>query len=96
MWGLELLQPSYIHEGNQPKALGVTEMHCCTELVNPYHASVEKETVSRSSILAWEMPCTEEPGSLQSMELQVDLTANNSTMLAIEFLLYKRIYTYLI
>ena len=91
-----MLQLSYLHEGNQPKALGVTEMHCCTELVKLCHASVEKGTASHSSILAWKMPCTEEPGSLQSMELQVDLTANNSTTLAIEFLLYKRIYTYLI
>ena len=28
---------------------------------------LEKEMATRSSILAWEIPCTEEPGGLQSM-----------------------------
>ena len=31
---------------------------------------LEKEMASHSSILAWEIPWTEEPGGLQSMELQ--------------------------
>ena len=31
---------------------------------------LEKETATRSSILAWEIPWTEEPGRLQSMGLQ--------------------------
>ena len=31
---------------------------------------LEKEMASQSSILAWEIPCTEELGGLQSMELQ--------------------------
>ena len=31
---------------------------------------LEKETVTHSSILAWEIPWTEEPGGLQSMGLQ--------------------------
>ena len=31
---------------------------------------LEKEMATRSSILAWETPRTEEPGGLQSMELQ--------------------------
>ena len=30
----------------------------------------EKEMVTRSSILAWEIPRTEKPGGLQSMGLQ--------------------------
>ena len=30
----------------------------------------EKEMATRSSILAWEIPWTEEPGGLQSMESQ--------------------------
>ena len=30
----------------------------------------EKEMATHSSILAWEVPWTEEPGGLQSMELQ--------------------------
>ena len=32
--------------------------------------SLEKEMVIHSSILAWEIPWTEEPGGLQSMESQ--------------------------
>ena len=37
--------------------------------------SLEKEMVTHSSILAWEIPWTEEPGGLQSMELQeLDMT----------------------
>ena len=31
---------------------------------------LEKEMVPYSSILAWGIPCTEEPGGLQSMGLQ--------------------------
>ena len=31
---------------------------------------LEKETVTYSSILAWRIPRTKEPGGLQSMELQ--------------------------
>ena len=32
--------------------------------------ALEKEMTTPSSILAWETPLTEEPGGLQSMELQ--------------------------
>ena len=31
---------------------------------------LEKGRATHSSILAWEIPCTEEPGGLQSMGLQ--------------------------
>ena len=31
---------------------------------------LEKEMATHSSILAWRIPCTEEPGGLQSTELQ--------------------------
>ena len=31
---------------------------------------LEKEMATHSSILAWEIPCTEKPGRLQSMGLQ--------------------------
>ena len=31
---------------------------------------LEEELATHSSILAWEIPWTEEPGGLQSMELQ--------------------------
>ena len=36
--------------------------------------SLEKETATHSSILAWEIPWTEEPGGLQSMGLQKSWT----------------------
>ena len=42
---------------------------------------LEKEMGTHSSILAWEIPWTEEPGGLQSMRLQESDTAlqlNNS------------------
>ena len=32
---------------------------------------LEKETAIHSSVLAWEIPCTEEPSGLQSMGLQI-------------------------
>ena len=35
---------------------------------------LEKEMVNHSSILAWKMPWTEEPGGLQSMESQSGTT----------------------
>ena len=35
---------------------------------------LEKEMTAHSSILAWEIPWTEEPGGLQSMGLQKSLT----------------------
>ena len=35
---------------------------------------LEKEMVTHSSILAWEIPWTEEPGRLQSMALQKSQT----------------------
>ena len=34
--------------------------------------SLEKETTTHSSIFAWEIPWTEEPGGLQSMGSQKD------------------------
>ena len=42
---------------------------------------LEKETATHSSILAWEIPCTEEPGKVQSMGLQkeLDMTEQLST-----------------
>ena len=36
--------------------------------------SLEKEMETHSSILAWEIPWTEEPGRLQSMESQNQLS----------------------
>ena len=36
----------------------------------PYAIQLEKEMATHSSILAWKIPWTEEPGRLQSMGLQ--------------------------
>ena len=35
---------------------------------------LEKEMTTHSSILAWKIPWTEDPGRLQSMGLQTDMT----------------------
>ena len=35
-----------------------------------HHQSLEKSMASHSSFLAWRIPWTEEPGGLQSIELQ--------------------------
>ena len=40
---------------------------------------LEKEMATYSSILAWEMPWTEEPGGLQSMGSQSRTRLNNYT-----------------
>ena len=39
-----------------------------------YIASLEKEMATHSSILAWKIPWTEEPGGLESLGLQSDST----------------------
>ena len=38
---------------------------------------LEKETAIHSSILAWRIPCTEEPGGLQAMWSQKSQTRND-------------------
>ena len=39
--------------------------------------SLEKEMATQSSILAWKIPWTEEPGGLQSMGLQRQTRLSN-------------------
>ena len=49
--------------------------------------SLEKEMVTHSSILAWEIPWTEEPGGLQSMwsqRVKQDLVTKQQQMQLIE------------
>ena len=41
---------------------------------------LEKEMTTHSSILAWEIPWTEEPGGLQSMGLQTQTRLSNQTV----------------
>ena len=38
---------------------------------------LEKEMATHSSILTWEIPWTEEPGGIQSMELQSQTRLSN-------------------
>ena len=39
---------------------------------------LEKEMATHSSVFAWEIPWTEEPGGLQSMGLQTTQRLNNN------------------
>ena len=39
--------------------------------------NLEKETATHSNVLAWEIPCTKEPGGLQSMGLQSQTQLND-------------------
>ena len=51
--------------------------------IRKWHSSLEKEMATYSSILAWEVPWTEEPGGLQSMESQrvgYDLVTKRTTV----------------
>ena len=51
---------------------------------------LEREMATHSSILAWEMPCTKEPGGLQSMGSQrvlYDLGTKLPTLLLLLLLL---------
>ena len=43
---------------------------CLWPFYQEYHTILEKEMATRSSVLAWEIPWTEEPGGLQSMGSQ--------------------------
>ena len=48
---------------------------------------LEKEMATHSSILAWEIPWTEEPGGLQSMGLQKsDMTEHTCMPIMVDFL----------
>ena len=44
------------------------------------HLLMEKETATHSSILAWKMPWTEEPGGLQRMGLQESSLATKPSL----------------
>ena len=50
---------------------------------------LEKEMAAHSSMLAWEIPQTEEPGGLQSMGLQTEATLH--ACMVILFLVFKGI-----
>ena len=72
-WFMDLLHIDEITLGI-PKWLGGKESTCqCRRLkFNLWVRKIplEKEMATHSSILAWEIPWTEEPGRLQSMGLQ--------------------------
>ena len=53
--------------------------------------ALEKETATHSSILAWKIPWTEEPGGLQSMGLQRvrhDLATKQGSLEDVRILFY--------
>ena len=50
--------------------LGIATLYCYIF----HNIILEKEMATDSSILAWEIPWTEEPGGLQSMELKKSWT----------------------
>ena len=52
------------------------EMQSCDPWVRK--SPLEKEMATHSSILAWEIPWTEEPGRLQSMDSKSQILLRNS------------------
>ena len=50
---------------------------CMCMYVYMYMYVLEKEMATHSSILTWEIPWTEEPGGIQSMELQSQTRLRN-------------------
>ena len=66
-----LLSLSFLIES--PWWLSDKEYTCMEEMWVPSLGSLEKEMAAHSSILAWEIPWTEEPGRLQSMGSQKKL-----------------------
>ena len=77
---LKVVTASYLHylekfpvQSGLPKWLSGKESTCqCSRLGLSlgWEDSLEKEMATHSSILAWEIPQTEEPGGLQSMGSQ--------------------------
>ena len=63
-----------------PKWLSVKESHLPTQETEVRSLGQEdppeKKMATHSSILAFEIPCTEKPGGLQSMGLQKSCTQN--------------------
>ena len=51
--------------------------------------SLEKGTATHSSILAWEIPWTEEPGGLQSMGCQESDTSERITLAHVSAFTYQ-------
>ena len=65
----------YIWEGGFPGGLEVKNLPAMLETQVPslgWEDPLEKEMATHSSILAWEIPWTEEPGGLQSLVSQKD------------------------
>ena len=59
-----------------PLCYFILENFCRNASIN--EEFIEKEMATHSSILAWEIPRTEEPGGLQSMESQKSQTQFNN------------------
>ena len=56
---------------------------------------LEKEIATHSSMLAWEIPRSEESDGLQSMGMQKSLTTNQPTVDSIEFILTLKLLEYI-
>ena len=56
--------------GRQGKRERIKKHKLCVKLISYKDILLEKEMATHSSILAWRIPWTKEPGGLQSMELQ--------------------------
>ena len=65
----------WTEESGRPQSTGLQKVgHNCATSLHSFHSlhtlSLEKEMATHSSILAWRIPWTEEPGRLQSTGLQ--------------------------
>ena len=72
-WATELNWTELIPDIGLPRWLGGKDYTCqCTRYhsIPGWEDPLEKETATHSSILAWEIPWTEEPGGLQSIEVR--------------------------
>ena len=65
-----LESPIYIHSGKESACLPMQEMQETQVRSLVQEDPLKKEMPTHSSILAWKIPWTEEPGGLQSMGSQ--------------------------
>ena len=55
---------------------------------------LEEEMANHSSILAWRIPWTEEPGGLQSSRVEHDLTTQQQMLSLLLLSLYSYVYSF--
>ena len=76
-WAKLCLGASQVAAGGKEYACQCRRCKRDVGLIPELGRSLEKEMPTHSSILAWEIPWTEEPGGLQSMESQKSQTPLN-------------------